>query len=423
MGLALAGGGPLGAVYEIGALGALAESIDGLDLNRLHTYVGVSAGAFVAAGLANGLTPAEMCRMFILSEEHDDPFSPELMMRPALREYWGRLRMLPPIAVDAAWRLLRGRLTLMSAIERLAHVLPAGLLSNDAIEVALTKLFTRPGRSNDFRTLPHKLVLVATDLDTGRAVEFGNPGYDDVPIALAIQASSALPGLFPPVTIDGRSFVDGALQKTLHASVALREGCDLVLCLNPLVPFDASLDQFQPPVLRTLRPEHPHRLADGGLPVVLSQTFRSLIRSRMEVGLARYDTEYPDADVLLFEPDHRDAELFFTNVFSYANRRRMCEYAYQATRGQLLERRHELAPLLARHGLSIDLEVLRDPHRRFVDGRLRPRRGPLTHLGDTVEHLHDTLRDLERWLELPRDGLPSVSPDAGDMVGPARTQR
>ena len=44
IGLALAGGGPLGAIYEIGALCALEESLDGISFNKLHHYVGVSAG-------------------------------------------------------------------------------------------------------------------------------------------------------------------------------------------------------------------------------------------------------------------------------------------------------------------------------------------------------------------------------------------
>ncbi len=53
--LALAGGGPLGAIYEIGALCALDEALDGLHFNRLHHYVGVSAGGFIAAGLASAI--------------------------------------------------------------------------------------------------------------------------------------------------------------------------------------------------------------------------------------------------------------------------------------------------------------------------------------------------------------------------------
>ena len=65
MGLALAGGGPLGGIYEIGALLALADSLEGIDFNDLDVYVGVSSGGFVAAALANGISPAQMYRLFI----------------------------------------------------------------------------------------------------------------------------------------------------------------------------------------------------------------------------------------------------------------------------------------------------------------------------------------------------------------------
>ena len=64
IGLALAGGGPLGAIYELGALCALDEALEGLDLNDCEHYVGVSAGGFIAAGLANGMRPRELCAAF-----------------------------------------------------------------------------------------------------------------------------------------------------------------------------------------------------------------------------------------------------------------------------------------------------------------------------------------------------------------------
>ena len=49
IGLAIAGGGPVGLVYEIGALHALSEALEGIDFNHLTVYVGVSAGAVTAA--------------------------------------------------------------------------------------------------------------------------------------------------------------------------------------------------------------------------------------------------------------------------------------------------------------------------------------------------------------------------------------
>jgi hypothetical protein len=54
-------------------------------------------------------------------------------------------------------------------------------------------------------------------------------------------------GCTRPSTSGGRHYVDGALKKTLHARVLLDEGVDLLLCLNPLVPFDASVAPRAPP--------------------------------------------------------------------------------------------------------------------------------------------------------------------------------
>ncbi len=53
IGLAIAGGGPIGGMYELGALRALDLAIEGLDLTALDVYVGVSSGAFLAACLTN----------------------------------------------------------------------------------------------------------------------------------------------------------------------------------------------------------------------------------------------------------------------------------------------------------------------------------------------------------------------------------
>ena len=316
-GVALAGGGPLGAIYEIGALLALGETLRGLDLTGCGVYVGVSSGAFIAAGLANGLSPKSMHRMFIESDAADDPFEPDLLLRPALGEYANRLASLPGLLTFAARQYLEpgGSAGFFESFSRLARALPTGVFDNAGVGHYLAQLLAGSKRTNDFRQLKHKLFLVATDIDTGASVPFGADGWNDVPIARAVQASAALPGLFPPVEIGGRFYVDGALTKTLHASVALREGAKLLICINPLVPFDARLAAE-----RGRRNED--SIVHGGLPSIMSQTFRTLIYSRMRVSMQRYRGEYPDADVLLFEPERDDAEMFFTNVFSYADRRR-----------------------------------------------------------------------------------------------------
>ena len=386
IGLAMAGGGPLGAVYEIGALAALQDCLIGVDFTELDVYVGVSSGAFLAAGLANGMPPLQLARMFIEGDAGGERFDPAVLLKPAYREYLRRALSVPPLLLASLWRYLVDDedTSLLGSVQRMARAIPNGIFDGRAIDRYLAGLFHRPGRTNDFRRLSHRLYLVATDLDSGRVVEFGAPGHDHIPISLAVQASTALPGLFPPVRIDGRHYVDGVLKKTLHASVALRHGARLLLCINPLVPYDADPHAQDG--------ERGARLAEAGLPLVLSQTFRSIIHSRMQVGMERYGREYRDADVVLFEPNRHDRAMFFTNIFSYASRRRLAEHAYQKTREELGKRREELEPILGRHGIQLDLDAMTQPGRRLVDPRRR--RGAAA----STERLSSTLDDLERWL-------------------------
>ncbi|MFG6488836.1 patatin-like phospholipase family protein [Roseateles sp. BYS78W] len=404
IGLALAGGGPLGAIYEVGALCALEEAVDGLDFTACDGYIGVSAGGFIAAGLANGMTPRQLCAAFIENTaEAPDRFDPAELLQPAWAEFGQRLRLLPQLLRDAAREVLLEGRSRLSAIERLGRVLPTGLLSSERFGEALTRVFAVPGRTNDFRELKRRLVLVATDLDTGEAVPFGADGWDHVPISQAVQASAALPGLFPPVEIDGRHYVDGALKKTLHASVLLDRGLDLLICLNPLVPYASDrlshrearsrrakklASKLGRAAGRALQPRI-HRLVDGGLPLVLSQTFRSLIHSRLELGMKGYELTHPQTDILLFEPDPRDAELFLANTFSYSQRRHLAEHAYQATREQLRARAARLKPQFARAGLTLREDVLASR-----EARLLPAPGE-TRLEQALRSLRGSLSVLE----------------------------
>lgn len=402
IGLALAGGGPLGAIYEIGALCALQDSLVGRSLSDCDAYVGVSAGGFIAAGLANGLSPRELCASFIENTgAAQDIFQPAVMINPAWGEYARRLAALPGLLAQAATAYAFGgaERSGWAVLERLGRVLPTGIFSGQRIDEQLRRQFTLPGRSNDFRTLKRKLVLVATDLDSGESAPFGQPGLDHVPISTAVQASAALPGLFAPVEIDGRHYVDGALKKSLHASVLLDEGLDLLVCLNPLVPFDSSRAPHR--VLSGGRGRIP-RLVDGGLPVVLSQTIRTLIHSRMERGLKAYAHTHPATTIVLFEPDRRDPQFFLANTFGYAQRRAMAEHAYQQTRQMLRERHAALDAQWQPHGWRLDMKQLADPTRRLI--------APLPGAPRLQHPSGEVLRRLERVLDELAELLPAPPP-------------
>ena len=355
--VALAGGGPLGAFYALGALHALGEAIEGRSLTDFDVYVGVSSGSLVAAGLANGFDTTTLGMTFIHDESTLLPFSPGALLRPAFGRYAARLARTPAVLAGIARQFSRDPLRSgwPAVMGALGELVPSALFDNRGLERYLHAAFTTDGHTDDFRRLPCRLHVVATDLNTGAPVSFGDRGHDRVPISRALVASAALPGLYPAVEIDGHHYVDGALTRTLDATRALEAGCGLVICINPLVPFDAS---GGPRGTRI-------NLADRGLPVVLGQTFRAIIHSRMQIKMATYTTSHPSADILLFEPDRHDEEFFFTNVFRYSGRRRLAEHAYQRTRRDLLARAGALAPLLDRHGLTLDVRRLRDPERRF----------------------------------------------------------
>jgi len=399
IGLAIAGGGAVGLVYEIGALRALDEALEGIDFNHLDVYVGVSAGAVMAALLANRFKTRQICHIFISNESEEHPIDPQMFLMPAFSEYWRRLSSVPGLLWQSFWRYVQNPfdLSLLQSLTRLGRALPSGFFDNEPIHEYLAHMWSDPGRTNDFRQLANRLYVVAVDLDTGESVKFGAPGYDHVPISRAVQASSALPGLYPPVEIDGHSFVDGALQKTMHASVALQEELDLLLCLNPLVPFDARL------AVQAGRPTHVGRLVEGGLPVVLSQMFRALIHSRLQVSMQKYDTEFEHTDLILFEPNRDDAKMFFTNVFSFSGRDWVCEHAYQTTRQDLLARRAELEPILARHGIRMRMEVLEDRDRHYYTS-LHNRRGlaaPTRYRSRLAQNLHAALDQLQEIVSTP----------------------
>ena len=350
-------------MYEIGALRALEEALGGVDFNDLHIYVGVSAGAFIAASLANQITPRQLARAIIRHDPGEHPFTPEMMFTPAYKAWAKGTLRLPQLFADALWRVSTrpGDQTLLQSLTRLVEALPVGVFDNEPIRRYLATVFALPGRTDDFRLLQHKLIVVATDVGAGRAIRFGEPGEDHVPISRAVQASTALPGLYPLVPIDGRQCADGVLLKTLHASVALEHGVRLLLCINPVVPANIAAGAHAGALPRDV-------LSRGGLPAVMSQAFRTLIHSRLEVGMAAYKTRFPRSDVVLFEAEANEGRLFFRNMFSFASRRAVAEAAYQATRRDLRRRRHELGPMLARHGIELRDDVLDDESRDLWSG-------------------------------------------------------
>ncbi|MCF6300814.1 MAG: patatin-like phospholipase family protein, partial [Proteobacteria bacterium] len=134
----------------------------------------------------------------------------------------------------------------------------AGVFNNKKLEIFLNKIYSSKGKTNDFRKLDKQLYIVACELNSGKIAGFGNDSNNKVPISKAVQASSALPGLYSPVKIDDKFYVDGALRRTMNASAALKRDVHLLFAINPIVPFKRASELNN------------HKgVIEGGLPLVL----------------------------------------------------------------------------------------------------------------------------------------------------------
>ncbi len=360
-------------------------------LHELDVYVGVSSGGLISACLANGVSARTLSRAIVSQAEPPLNVDPSVLFTPALREYADRLGRLPRVLAAALgqYAVNPGDLSLVGLLMNLGAAVPTGIFDNEPLERFLARAFSTGGRTNDFRRLRAALRIVAMHLDSAEVACFGVPGLDHVPVSRAIQASTALPGLYCPVEIDGRYYIDGVARRTVHASVALDEGVDLLFCINPIVPVNVQLEQK----IKSLRAES---LVEHGLPSVLSQTFRAIVDSRMKTGFKKYAHTHPGADLLLVEPEYEETDLFFSNIFSFANRHEVAERAYQATRAHLRARADDLAPMLERHGLRLRRDVLDDPRRTLFDEGADPSPPARTRFFERTDHV---LARLDRVLD------------------------
>lgn len=384
--LALAGGGPMGGLYELGALLALQQALPDLKLHRLPMYVGVSAGSVIAAALANRFSIREIADNLLRPDDVEHPIHPSLFYLPAWREYLKRMSRIPGLTWQSFYDYLRNPQdeSLLESLTRLKQVLPAGFFDNRPIEDYLRRLFTNHGVSNDFRELDTQLMIVAADLDCGRSVVFGQPDWNDVPISKAVQASTCVPGLYVPVRIHDHFFIDGILYKTVHASAALDAGADLVFCINPIVPYCNR--QFLADA-----PEQSSIIKEGSVGII-SQAIRAMVHSRSVTGFRQYERDYAEQDIVLFEPKPDDAVWFFANEFSFRNRVQLVDSAYRATLAELRERRESLEPVLARYGLKLQLNQLQEGP--ALPGVIKRRR----RLSPHMKKLHQSLNRLEAQL-------------------------
>ena len=151
---------------------------DGLDLNALRRLCRRLGGRLHRRRPGQRHDAARAVPAFI--EDGSDrrrPVRPSLLMRPAWGEYARRPRRCPRLAGAGRLRCALRRRSLLSASSALGpRAADRALQRRRDGSAAAPRCSRAPGRSNDFRRLQRKLVLVATDLDSGDAAPFGHPG-------------------------------------------------------------------------------------------------------------------------------------------------------------------------------------------------------------------------------------------------------
>jgi NTE family protein len=366
--LVLGGGGFTGGVYEIGALRALDLLAVNRTVNQFDVYVGTSAGSFVAALTANGVTPEEMMR--VVNQQVPTPFRDVdrgTLMRPNALEFAQSAALLP-LRMLGLTRNVLTQLRATSAIDLavgLAEALPSGLYDGRGIEEYMGAVLSDPDRANDFRLLENELYLTATDLDTCERIVLGEGDWDDVPISRAVAASTALPMVYKPVQIKGRDLVDGGLRSTTNVDIAVEAGAKFVVVVNPLVPY---VNDFQK-VIPTMWGSRVRRVRDMGFPQIGYQAFKLLAHQHLHEAVAHWKERYPGVDIILIEPELNDELMFETNVLNFARRVEIARHGFESVTLKLASEYDDLRETCAKHGIEISANRVRKVVRSVAENR------------------------------------------------------
>ncbi len=204
--LVLSGGGITGTAWELGVLFALEES--GVDVSDAELIVGTSAGSSVGAQITSGLSLEELYNRQ-LKPIHETKERPVDFDGHKFRQMMAAAIMSSPDSQTARARIGEAALAAPTMGEE------------ERLEIMASRLPVHEWN------LERKLIINAVDAETGEWVKFDQDS--GVPLLLAVSASSAVPGIYPPTTINNRRYIDGGMSSGTNADTA--QGYDRVLII------------------------------------------------------------------------------------------------------------------------------------------------------------------------------------------------
>jgi NTE family protein len=323
--LCLPGGGAAGALFQIGAIAALEDVLGGLEATGFDLYVGSSGGASVAAALAGGVPIQRIYRAFLDPADAYFGLERKHLLRVDFGEWKRTLpALIAAVGEGASGLMARGTLpppaALWEKLDRLAEALPGGFFTLEGYEKFLEEFFIRRSVPNSFSAMPHALRILAHDLENGELVQFGTEPTATASVTRACIASMAIPPFFSPVKVGERYFVNPGAGQIVHVDVASADGADVIVVVNPLVPFRIEQAGERP-------------IRERGLLAVLNQAIR--IGSARALSEQCRRAEEAGKGVLVVEPDPAEGLVFSGNPASFDVRRRILEYSYRHARAVL----------------------------------------------------------------------------------------
>lgn len=204
----LGGGGVAGIAWITGLLAGLAEA--GQDVTGAGTVIGTSAGANVAAQVGSGLSLEELVARQV---------DPALQSRELMAVIdWDKFAAdMEPYTAGAS-----------TQADRLRNLGRFALDTDTVPEPERIKVVESRLPSREWPVTPTK--LTAIDCATGELTVFD--AASGVRLVDAVAASSAVPGVWPPVTIDGRRYMDGGVRSADNADLA--DGAERIIVISPL---------------------------------------------------------------------------------------------------------------------------------------------------------------------------------------------